>query len=78
MSSAPVEEKPAVLTVREAGTFLRMGRDAAYAACRRGDIPTIRIGRRVLVPRAGLEKLLTEGSQPQATAPTLQVVGGKG
>ena len=46
------------ITVAEAGTVIGLGRNAAYEAARRGDIPTIRIGRRILVPIARLKKLL--------------------
>jgi excisionase family DNA binding protein len=46
------------LTVEEAGRILGLGRQAAYGAARRGEIPTLRIGRRVLVPRVRLERLL--------------------
>ena len=48
------------LTVPEAGRALGIGRSAAYEAAQRGDIPTIRIGRRVLVPVAALSRLLME------------------
>lgn len=46
------------LDVAEAAELLGIGRSAAYEAARRGDLPTVRIGRRVLVPRAALEKML--------------------
>jgi excisionase family DNA binding protein len=46
------------LTVPEAGRFLGLGRDAAYAAADRGDIPTLRLGRRILVPVPRLLALL--------------------
>ena len=46
------------LTVEEAGQWLGIGRSAAYAAANRGDIPTIRIGRRFVVPRDALERML--------------------
>ena len=52
-----VTESP-VLTIEEAGRYLRLSRGSAYEAARRGDIPTLRIGRRLLVPRVALEKLL--------------------
>ncbi len=45
---------PDVLTVDEAARLLRISRGLAFAAARRGDIPTIRIGRRILVPTAAL------------------------
>lgn len=37
---------------------LRVGRSHAYALARRGDIPTIHLGRRVVVPSARLLALL--------------------
>jgi hypothetical protein len=44
--------EPKTLTVPEAGrTYFALGRNASYEAARRGDIPTIRIGR--LTPRSG-------------------------
>jgi excisionase family DNA binding protein len=51
---------PPVLTVTEAATLLRISRNSAYEAARRGEIPTIRLGRRLLVPRAALERLLEQ------------------
>ncbi len=38
------------LTVEEAASLLGLGRSAAYEAARRGQIPTRRLGRRVVVP----------------------------
>ena len=38
------------LTVEEAATVLGLGRSAAYEAARRGQLPTRRLGRRLLVP----------------------------
>ena len=52
-------DEPAVLTVEEAAKALRIGRSAAYAAVHRGQIPSIRIGRKLRVPRAALEQLLS-------------------
>lgn len=42
----------------ETGRLLGLGRNATYAAAERGDIPTIRIGKRLLVPRAALFRIL--------------------
>ena len=61
-----VSESP-VLTVEEAGRLLRLSRGSAYEAARSGQIPTLRIGRRLLVPRAALERLL-ESTVPKAGA----------
>jgi hypothetical protein len=37
---------------------LGIGRDAAYAAVERGDLPSIRVGRRLIVPVPKLLELL--------------------
>jgi excisionase family DNA binding protein len=46
------------LTVEEAAASLGISRASAYEAVRRGEIPSIRIGRRVLVPKASLARLV--------------------
>lgn len=38
------------ITVGEAATLLGIGRTAAYEAARRGQLPTRRLGRRLVVP----------------------------
>lgn len=48
----------ATVTVPEAGKLLGISRDAAYGAAARGEIPTLRIGRRLLVPVPRLLALL--------------------
>jgi excisionase family DNA binding protein len=47
-----------VVTLSEAAAILRVSRGSAYEAAKRGEIPTIRIGRRWLVPVAALERML--------------------
>lgn len=42
----------------DAARILGLGRNAAYEAVARGDIPAIRIGRKILVPKAALDRLL--------------------
>ena len=49
-----------VLTIEEAGKLLGLGRSGTYEAARRGDIPTLKIGSRILVPKVALIKLLEE------------------
>jgi excisionase family DNA binding protein len=51
------------LTVEEAARVLGIGRSAAYLAARRGDLPAIRIGRRYVVPRAALERMLDQQTE---------------
>jgi excisionase family DNA binding protein len=48
-------------TVEEAGRKLGVGRAAAYAAATRGEIPTIRIGRLIRVPKFAFDRLLENG-----------------
>jgi excisionase family DNA binding protein len=45
-------------TVEEAAEALGISRAFAYEAVARGEIPCIRIGRRVLVPRVALEEMV--------------------
>ena len=51
-----------LLTVREAAGMLRISRNLAYDLVERGEIPAIRLGRLIRVPRARLEELLDSGS----------------
>lgn len=54
---------PATYTVDEFAQKLGVGRNTAYEAAHRGEIPTIRIGKRILVPRAAGDRML-EGTPP--------------
>lgn len=54
----PVRQESLTMTVEEVAAALNISRGLAYQAARHGSIPTIRIGRRLLVPRRALEKLL--------------------
>jgi excisionase family DNA binding protein len=51
-----------VYTVAETARILRIGRTLAYDYAKSGKLPAIRIGRRLLIPRAAVDKLLTEGT----------------
>ena len=46
-------------TIEETAKVLGVGRGTAYEAARRGEIPTLKVGRRLLVPRHALERMLT-------------------
>jgi excisionase family DNA binding protein len=50
------------LTVNEAAERLGIGRNQAYEAVKNGQIPAIRIGKRLLVPEAALERLMNVGA----------------
>jgi excisionase family DNA binding protein len=45
-------------SIAEAAAMLGVGRTLAYAMAQSGELPTVRLGRRVVVPRAQLEQLL--------------------
>jgi excisionase family DNA binding protein len=45
-------------SVPEAGKLLSLSRNAAYDAAKRGELPTIRLGRKIRVPKAALQRLL--------------------
>ncbi|MCH8862614.1 MAG: helix-turn-helix domain-containing protein [Proteobacteria bacterium] len=51
-------DEAAVYTIEEAARLLGIGRSSAYAAARRGEIPTVRLGRRLVVPKVAFERLL--------------------
>lgn len=53
-----------VLTVEQARLMLGISRGLAYEAIRRREIPSIRIGRRILIPRAGLERMIEVATKP--------------
>lgn len=49
---------PQTYSVPEAGRILGLGKNASYEAARRGEIPVLRFGRKLRVPRKALERLL--------------------
>jgi excisionase family DNA binding protein len=51
------------LTVEEAGARLGISRTLAYELVRRGEIPSIRLGRRVLVPLQALNQMVNSARQ---------------
>ena len=51
-------EEKIVYTVEEAAKLLRVSRATAYEGIKTNSIPHIKIGRRVLVPKISLDKML--------------------
>ena len=49
--------------IGEVAKLLGIGRNAAYEAAKRGDFPTIRIGKRLVAPKAAIDRLLDPGQQ---------------
>jgi excisionase family DNA binding protein len=59
--TAPIDSKSAerlVMTVPEAAELLGISRESAYKAARAGQLPTVTLGRRLLVPVARLNAFL--------------------
>jgi excisionase family DNA binding protein len=50
-----------VLSVTEAAGMLGISRGLAYELVARGELPSLRLGRRIVVPRRALEALLEAG-----------------
>jgi excisionase family DNA binding protein len=51
---------PPFLRVEEAAALLRISRSSAYEAVARGELPVVKFGRRLRVPRAVLARLAGE------------------
>ena len=58
MTIDELRQLPPTLPVEEAGRLLGIGRTSAWRAARSGELPTITIGRRVVVPTPRLLALL--------------------
>jgi excisionase family DNA binding protein len=52
------DDLPDVLTPREVQSFLRLGRNATYAALQDGTIRCVRVGQKFLVPKTALRDFL--------------------
>lgn len=57
----------ATISVPEAGELLGIGRDRAYKAVREGQIPSLRLGNRILVPVPRLLRQLGQTEEQQHT-----------
>jgi len=57
-------DSPKTLSVPVAGRrYFDIGRNATYEAAKRGDLPVIRIGSRLRVPVAALERMLADAGR---------------
>ncbi len=52
--------EPLLLTVKEAAKLLRISRNLAYELVAQGRLPSIYLGRRILIPRHGLERWIAQ------------------
>jgi excisionase family DNA binding protein len=56
--STIVPREPLVLTVAEAATLLGVSRAFAYELVARGQLPVLRLGRRIVIPKAALFQMV--------------------
>jgi hypothetical protein len=52
------DERPTLPLWPDVARILSLGRSGVYAAAARGEIPTLKFGRRVAVPTAALRRML--------------------
>jgi excisionase family DNA binding protein len=67
-AEAPAGEERLTYTLNEAARRLGISRALAYEAAHRGELPVCRIGRRMLVLRAALLRLLEDSSPDSRSA----------
>ncbi len=60
------EERPTLGVWPETGQILGLSKASVYEAVKTGDIPSIKIGRRLLVPTAALRRMLALDGGPDA------------
>lgn len=63
-------EGRATISIEEAGLLCGISRPTAYACARRGELPTLSLGRRRVVPVAALMKLLGNEEGADLSTPT--------
>ncbi len=64
--------EPMLLTVNEAARLLRISRNLCYDLVAQGRLPHVRLGRRILIPRQGLEQWIAhEAGLPQSPTPMI-------
>lgn len=50
--------EPLTYSVREAAQVLGIGKDLAYQLVKSGELPSVKLGNRLVVPKAALHRLL--------------------
>jgi excisionase family DNA binding protein len=54
------EDLPEYLSPDELRAYLRLGRNTIYELLRRGEIPHLRFGRQIRIPKAALQKFVSD------------------
>lgn len=60
--------EPLTVSVVDAAQLLGISRALAYELVARGDLPSLRLGRRIVIPRRALEALVEEPKARQWSA----------
>ena len=56
------DKEALALSVPAAGRLFGLSRNGSYEAAARGDLPTVRIGSRIFVPRRAIDELLNSAA----------------
>lgn len=68
-------EKPLLLTVPETARLLRISRNTCYELVAQQRLPHVRLGRRILIPRHGLEQWIAQEARlPEPPPPVVSLL----
>ena len=62
------DESRRTYTVLQAARLAGIGKNSMYESARHGEVPVIRIGKRLLIPKAAFDRLLENGRKLKWTA----------
>jgi excisionase family DNA binding protein len=57
-----MDEPRLTLTVAEAAKLLRLSRAFTYELVARGELPGVRLGRRIVIPRIAIDRILSDAA----------------
>ena len=69
MAYPALNRRSDLLTVQEAAEYLRISKDLAYELIARKELPHVRLGRVIRVPKFGLEQWIAREAGLPLTAP---------
>ena len=58
--------EPQVVSVPAAAIMLGIGRNFAYEPCRSRQLPSVRLGRRIVIPKIAIETILEAGAREES------------
>jgi hypothetical protein len=58
------KERKTLSVVEAGGIYFGLSRASSYAAAKRGDLPTLKIGKLIRVPVVAMEKMLEQAGKP--------------